>query len=338
MINKKISFVYSTNYKNDWFMSILKNAIDSLELGVEDCQSDQPKRLVSAVRNFYAGVLLLFKYKLALLSQENDYALLKQQVFPVQEEFKIVWKGKGKNTVDFNQIQKRFQSLDIKVDWRPLEKAKDYRNDIEHYYDREKTKPEVVRQYISGCFIVVCDFIRNQLSEDPKTLFDPTIWDSLIKVKDVYEADKKACSESLKKLEWISDITFRIFNDFTCNKCGSDLIEPLDISDKDSTDASFRCRVCDEEWNYEELLPLACEKESECDHVRIKDGGEPTFAYCPSCMEEYYNTDYEVCFNCGTKGPFFCSLCDNVVPICELQLYGSEGVCSWCCQVRMKDD
>jgi len=139
-------------------------------------------------------------------------------------------------------------------------------------------------------------------------------------------------------LDWISDLTFRIFNDFTCTKCGSDLIEPLDTSKKDSWYASFRCRSCDEKWNYEELLPLACEKESEDDHVRIKDGGEPTFAYCPHCAEEYYNTDDNVCVNCGTEGPFYCSLCDNAVPICELPLYGSEGVCSWCCQVRMKDD
>jgi len=319
-------------------MSILKNAIDSIELGVEDYQGNQPKRLVSAVRNFYAGILLLFKYKLASISRNNDEALLKQQVLPVQENGKITWKGTGKKTVDFKQIQERFKSLDVKVDWSQLEKAQTYRNNVEHYYDRDKTKHEVVRQYISGCFVLICDFIRTQLEQDPKELFEPSIWNTLINEKDVYEADKRACLEVFEKLKWESDVTLRIFNDFTCTECGSALIEPVDTSNRESWDVSFRCRICDKEWDYEELFTLACEKESEGDHARIKHGGDPTFAYCPSCEAEYYHTDENVCVNCGKEGPFFCSLCDNEVPICELGLYGSMGLCSWCCQVSMKDD
>lgn len=102
--------------------------------------------------------------------------------------------------------------------------------------------------------------------------------------------------------------------------------------------ASFRCRVCDTEWDYDELLDLACEKKSERDHVEVRDGGDPTFVHCPECNEEYYHTGEEVCLKCGETGPFRCKLCDGIVPTCELQLYGSEGVCSWCYQVRMKDD
>ena len=40
---------------------LFDNAIQSIQLGVEDYQNDDPKRAVSAVRNFYAGVLLLAK-------------------------------------------------------------------------------------------------------------------------------------------------------------------------------------------------------------------------------------------------------------------------------------
>ena len=104
-------------------MSILQNAIDSIELGVEDYKINQPKRLLSAVRNFYAGILLLFKHKLASMSHNDDEALLKQRILPVEENGKIVWKGDGKKTVDFQQIQERFESLGIKVDWKRLEKA-----------------------------------------------------------------------------------------------------------------------------------------------------------------------------------------------------------------------
>lgn len=41
-------------------MSILKNAIDSIQVGVEDFQSDDDRRCVSAVRNIGAGILLLY--------------------------------------------------------------------------------------------------------------------------------------------------------------------------------------------------------------------------------------------------------------------------------------
>lgn len=47
---------------------LLKNAIESIENGVADFTSGQPRRVTSALRNLYAGVyagvLLLFKEKL----------------------------------------------------------------------------------------------------------------------------------------------------------------------------------------------------------------------------------------------------------------------------------
>ena len=45
-------------------MSILQNAIDSIIIGVEDYDNSDKKRLLSATRNIYAGVLLLLKSKL----------------------------------------------------------------------------------------------------------------------------------------------------------------------------------------------------------------------------------------------------------------------------------
>ncbi len=59
-------------------MSILKNAIDSMEIGMEDYQTKQDRRLLGAVRNVFAGLLLLFKHKLSELSKAEDEALLKQ--------------------------------------------------------------------------------------------------------------------------------------------------------------------------------------------------------------------------------------------------------------------
>jgi len=40
---------------------LFENMVQSIQLGVEDYQVNDPKRASSAVRNFHAGVLLLFK-------------------------------------------------------------------------------------------------------------------------------------------------------------------------------------------------------------------------------------------------------------------------------------
>jgi hypothetical protein len=42
-------------------MSILNNAIESIQIGVEDFRSEDKRRQLSAVRNVVAGILLLYK-------------------------------------------------------------------------------------------------------------------------------------------------------------------------------------------------------------------------------------------------------------------------------------
>jgi hypothetical protein len=41
--------------------SLFDNAIQSIQIGIEDYEHNDPKRALSAVRNFYAGTLLLAK-------------------------------------------------------------------------------------------------------------------------------------------------------------------------------------------------------------------------------------------------------------------------------------
>lgn len=52
-------------------MSLLKNSVESIQVGVEDFDSDDARRSVSAMRNIAAGLLLLFKIKLCMLSRRR---------------------------------------------------------------------------------------------------------------------------------------------------------------------------------------------------------------------------------------------------------------------------
>ena len=43
------------------FSALFDNAMSSIRMGIEDYAQDKPERSLSAVRNFYAGLLLLAK-------------------------------------------------------------------------------------------------------------------------------------------------------------------------------------------------------------------------------------------------------------------------------------
>ena len=143
-------------------MSIYKNAINSIIIGIEDYKQaieGDHKRYISSTRNIFAGILLLFKHKLSELSPEgSDEILIKQRVKPVFNHLSkdIKWVGDGAKTVDVDGIKNRFKNLKIKVDWKTLDKINSYRNNREHYHANES--PDSVKAMLSNCFVVIRDF------------------------------------------------------------------------------------------------------------------------------------------------------------------------------------
>ena len=96
---------------------LFDNAIQSIQLGVEDYQNDDPKRAVSAVRNFYAGVLLLAKEVLV----RRDPKASPEEV--ISAKYKPVPDGKGgiiyipetTRTIDFATINERFKEFNLPI-------------------------------------------------------------------------------------------------------------------------------------------------------------------------------------------------------------------------------
>ncbi|MEQ8789463.1 MAG: hypothetical protein RIC55_24425 [Pirellulaceae bacterium] len=308
-------------------MSILQNAIDSIEIGLEDYKHSDPRRLASSVRNFYAGILLLFKHKLALLSDGDDEALLKSNVLPEIVDGDLRWVGKGRKTVDVQQIQERFKSLGVQVSWERMREIQNYRNNIEHYFDT--ARPEVVRQYIVACFIVVRDFIVDHLEADPKEVLGETTWACLVEEEQVYSAEKEACREKLGEVEWHDESIAALIDYFECTECGSKLMEP---SEPDSATPKVKCRVCDYETTVDELLPAACAAFNWVhDYEEVKYGGHHSFVQCPECGEQTYNTEEDRCISseCECCGPFECARCGNTIGPDEFE-WGETTYCSYC--------
>lgn len=72
-------------------MSLFKNAIESIQIGVEDYNTEDNRRHGSATRNIYAGILLLYKEKLRQLSpSDSNEVLIKKDIIPVFNKDKNV--------------------------------------------------------------------------------------------------------------------------------------------------------------------------------------------------------------------------------------------------------
>lgn len=314
-------------------MSILQNAIDSIQLGVGDFETSDAKRLPSSVRNFFAGVLLLFKHKLAELSADDDESLIKQKVLPVREKGRLVWKGQGKKTVDFTQIQERFGSLGINVDWKKLAEIQDYRNNIEHYHT--DVKPKTVRQYLVDGFVIVRDFIDQHLDKSPRELLGDKTWSVLVGYEKVYDAEAKSCSDKIDALEWSNETARQWIRAATCNKCDSRLIRPLSQAGTDADDSEFECSVCGQRWTRDELLELA--GSPHYDFRDIRDGGEDPVGQCPECGNMGYDTVGEQCAFCGERGPHVCARCGETILPSELD-WDHADYCGYCAYMMSKDD
>lgn len=315
-------------------MSILNNAVDSLALGIEDYNSSDHRRLLSCTRNICSGILLLFKHKLAELSPPgSDEVLIKQKVGPsLDPTGALQWKGSGKKTVDVQQIKERFDGLNITVDWERIERITKYRNNIEHYH--ETLSQDAVRELIASSFIVIRDFVRNHLAQDPLDLLGPATWEALTKVAEVYNKEKEECEAHIATVDWKYPELKAALMEWNCSECGSGLIDVLHGINR--SDTQFKCSSCGSEWDFEDGAEIAIKQYHANENYRsVKDGGEPVTITCPNCDRETYALDVNVCIICEESAERTCQRCSMTIPASEID---GEGYCSWCVHMMSKDD
>ncbi|HIF9128851.1 TPA: hypothetical protein ACX6PG_001164 [Photobacterium damselae] len=314
-------------------MSILKNAIDSIAIGLEDFKSTDERRIISSTRNIFAGILLLFKHKLCELSPANsDEALIKQRVLPeIDATGAVNWIGKGKKTVDVQNIKERFESLNITVEWKRLERINKYRNDIEHYYSTMNS--ESVQQLISDSFIIIRNFIVDELNEDPKELLGEDYWKILVDVNEVYEKEKQECDSTLEKLDYFSDEILYALQAYRCGECGSGLLEATSDQGK-AVEASFKCRSCENDLHYESIVNAAINEYFADDvYLSYKDGDDSPVIDCPSCFDGSYLFHEGICASCGYSATHECERCGSSIPPEEIS---DDNVCGYCAHMWAK--
>lgn len=246
---------------------IFENAIDSIELGIEDyvLGSRDQKRYQSSVRNLFAGILLLLKSMLAEISKNDDFSLLYE---PTSKK-----RGKHRHTIGYETLIKLLKEQNINIDWQCLKDLHDYRNDIEHYFSAAGS---VVGSYIANSFLLIKKFIEEEWGYDPQECFSEKNWQELLKEEKVHCEEVAKRKKDFDKITWFSPDVERIFLRHRCSACDSDLIRINNEikAEEDITAVSFFCRNCGNQWTYSELAREIADDLSTLNAWELKGGGQ----------------------------------------------------------------
>ena len=317
--------------------TILKNAAQSIQIGVEDFQSSDSRRILSATRNITAGVLLLFKEKLRQLSPpDSDEVLIKQRIQPeFDANGAVVFKGEGKKTVDVQQIEERFKSLNIEANWKSFKKIVDIRNNVEHYHTSES--PGDIKELVAGSFLIIRDFVSHQLGCEPIALLGVETWNALLEVAEVYQKELEECQDAIESVSWGDDAMTGMSMHLRCPICQSALVRPTDPSVVPVFQQEFSCSSCAHKSDLADMvLDALAEHFSGEIYSSAKDGEPSPLGFCPECGRETFIIQEDMCAACGESLTFYeCAVCfASLGP----EDQDANGLCGYHYHQAMKDD
>lgn len=315
--------------------SLFANAVQSIQIGIEDYGKNDPRRALSAVRNFYAGVLLLAKEVLVRsVPGASPDDILADRYKPLPNgSGGVAFERVSSKTIDFATIGQRFRDFGLPINQSALNDLNRIRNDIEHLYTDQSR--DAIREAIAKAFPVVADLFR-LAGEQPHKILGLT-WQAMLDVRHVYEHELRACRASFDKIDWVSPTLAKA--PFVCPECESHLVAQKDPENTDRQSVDCKCHACGADIPAEKAAThaLATLLESET-YLSYTDGGEQPIGICPECgIETYLTTEEEVgCAWCecvlGTCGRCSVDLTpDNVSD-------GNSGLCGYCENLLSKDD
>lgn len=325
-------------------MSILGNAVSSIQLGIDDfrlAQAGHEARALSAIRNLTAGLLLLFKVQLQEMSPAgSNEALLKARLaLKVDDSGSPMWVGSGGSTVDVDELIRRLDGLGVKgIDWARLRQLQKIRNDVEHYYTKEPIAK--VLEAISASFHLIQQFVPVHLNESPVALLGEDHWYFLVEQQEFYDEELAKCREALSAIDWPLSALREAIPHMYCMQCQSELVRPVEGAAPPPR-TSFLCTKCDLETGWDDFVQAALgELFIGRNHLSITQGGEAGLDHCDECGEDTYVIDEGRCAACLAEGATgVCGRCHADMSREEIRLYG--GLCNECnyqFEKAMRDD
>ncbi len=323
--------------------SLYQNAIEAIQLGVEDYSANDPRRASSAVRNFYSGTLNLAKETLARTVPLADPRLV------IAARIKLVPDGAGgvvpepdgANTLDFSNIGKRLKDFGVDVEMAAMHALNRIRNDIEH--SENPHSPDVVREAIATAFPVVSQLFA-ALEENPVDELGNETWQRMLDVKAMHDRELAACTGSFGAVDWQSSYLASTVR--RCPGCNSVLVEivPQSVGVSDFQSISARCRQCGEDIDAETLVTHSLSERLSFEiYQGAKGDAETPLHTCPECALETYATlvdddgnEVSGCLWCGCRlGD--CAVCgEGLTP--ETVHWDNTSLCSYHGAMMEKDD
>jgi hypothetical protein len=307
---------------------IFDNAVVSLRLGIEDFETGDDDRMLSAARNYYAGLLLLAKECLVQTVPAADAMEVIGAKFKPKPDGVggVAHVPAGYTTVDLNQLKERFKDFGLAWPNADIRKLQRFRNDLEHLHLKEPVS--ALKEAIASSFPMIVDFFAI-LKENPKAHLRAA-WDTVLTEHKDFVKAQAACVESLEIVEWPADVSR--FDRLSCPACSSSLVGQEDVDNTDHENVIGKCSQCGEEIDFLAMMLLIVEASYGYDTFSImKDGGEAPVSTCPECSEDTYieEGDVSVCFNCGESVAGECSRCGESVSVNDWH-YEYSNMCSYC--------
>src|SRR5262249_15781260 len=135
-------------------------------------------------------------------------------------------------------------------------------------------------------------------------------WEAMLKISEVYEAERAECEELLGKVDWRSNALKEGVFDLTCRSCGGSLLRPDGEYAAYSDGMGLQCRICGETSGAHDFVPRAIESTLEGDRYEsFKDGGDDPYTSCPVCNLETYIMAEQQCAYCGESVEHTCERC-----------------------------
>ena len=263
---------------------LLQNAVVSIQLGLEDFASEDERRVISAVRNLYSGVLLLCKEVLRLLSppDSNDILIKKTKKAIKDPDGSVRIVGDGRKTVDRFEIEATFKQLQLAVDLSNLKRLAEIRNDIEHLHPTHA--PALIQEAIADAMPVIRAIVVNELEEDPGDLLGLDAWNALLDEAKVFKAEEDACKATFDNIQWNNGALADAVNELRCPNCSSSLLKNDSSEASSLSELDLICSKCgevaDAEAVFEEALGQSLQGAA---YIAMTDGGEPPLKNCPEC-------------------------------------------------------
>ncbi|AUF96334.1 hypothetical protein CXQ80_11090 [Pseudomonas sp. 02C 26] len=319
-----------------------ENSMTSIRLGVEDfkrCRVEggagDPARALSSIRNLFAGVLLLFKFKIATCADDPDDAAAlifnPPEVLPQSDgDGGIEWVPVGQfrtTTIDVGTIRKRFEAFGIEVDWKVVDKLQGCRNHLEHLHPAHSLGE--VADFVAELFPLLRDFIENELEESPAEILAES-WQAMLKHHTFFVDNSQRCEEGWAEASVPSGMK-QWLDACKCPECGSTLLAPaqshLDAGETVESDEEAFKAVCVGCGHVELIVPLMMQELEKAHDYDPRDGEEPTLEDCDECLRGTFVIHEQRCSWCGAELQYTeCKVCEE--PLGQDDQFNG-GLCSY---------